>query len=108
VILLTIENFLELQKMNFNFTPPKNIFSIHKDKLPIDISIIEELEQRKICKKENNYYLVRTDILFQGFEEASDSAEYVKLQAFFEMAKSRDFGYIQIILEDEQTTQTTN
>ena len=93
--------------MNFNFTQPKNNFSKHARALPIGINIIEDLEKRKICKKESDYYLIRTDILFQGFENNEDAEEYMKLQAFFEVAKSKGFGYIQILL-DEQTTESIN
>lgn len=70
-----------------------NIFVVKHLDLGINLTIFEELEKQQLCKKFEDYFILKTNFLLNGNTEESN-----KFNTITNNARMNGFTYLQVML----------
>lgn len=61
--------------------------------LEIDVAILKDLEKQRMCKKAEDYYIIKTDILLSG-----EGENITKFNTMMQSARYNGYTYIQVTI----------
>lgn len=74
----------------------KKIYSCNISKLNIDINILIDLEKNQICKKQNDYYLISTNIRLNM--NSINNEPLIRFNIMMDVAQRNNYSYLQITI----------